>query len=220
LELAAINVAPPLLEAEPEVKPEVEPEVEVEPKVEPEVDLAVEPKVDPEVALDVGWSLPPSEVEVASPLPAAGVAATESLRSSDTPAAVTPAAPGRAKVMGRLTRKHYLAAAAGLAILLLALFAWLRSGPAQKLTATPTPELPAAAATVAAPSPPPTEAPAVQPGLAASPPPVNAASTPSSEKAAAGKGAAKSKPDPDAAAREKERRRREILKTLQQKDNQ
>ncbi|MEK7831600.1 MAG: protein kinase [Acidobacteriota bacterium] len=112
--------------------------------------------------------------------------------------------PLRAKAGSGLTRKHYLIAAAGLALLLIIIFAVLQLRPEQQQAVAP------------APSPTPTEASAVAsptPEIAASPTPVAPAIVEATPTAPA-------KPGQDAAARERERRRREILKTLQQKDNQ
>jgi serine/threonine-protein kinase len=217
IDLSPVGVTAPL-------EPESEVKSEVEPKVEPAVELAIEPGVDPEVALDADPSFPLREAEIALQAPSSGVDSPEP--SADLQVAFTPSVPERASIISRLTWKHYVAAAAGLAILLFAVFMLLRPKPEQELTVTPTPTPSSGVVTVASPSPLPTAASATQPGLAASPqptapPPVKAAaSQPSPEKAASGKGAPKPKPDKDAEAREKERRRREILKALQQKDNQ
>ena len=128
----------------------------------------------------------------------------------------TPATSWKDSTASRLTWKHYLGAAAGLALLLVIIFAIVRSrsGSQQTVAPTPSPEVAGASAETT-----PTPESAVSPTPEQPSAPVTAEATPAvPDKSDAGKGASKS--GKDAAARERERRRQEILKTLQQKDNE
>lgn len=187
-------------------------------EAEPEVEARITETAPPETAPpEEAQLLPQWQDEAESPYQTIKTVLEESSKPSGERSVVDfpPAVSWKSGAASKLTWKHYLGAAAGLALLLIIIFAVLRSGSEQQQVAAPTPSPVVEASAVATPTPESAASPTPDQPSA----PVTAEATPAApDNTAGGKGT--SKAGQGAAARERERRRQEILKTLQQKDNE